>query len=275
MKRRKRRRTRSLLVLAVILIGGWLGLKPSQSQNLWQTAQNLLPTTTQSSSSTTSSDQPSASTTELANLNYQSGATAVVAVNHNKSTLTPSSWKTNHAVYANLDKLNRTSTANTAYLEQRNVADDSLRVSQTVQPTGWHQKFSNRTAILNRGHLVAYSISKGISASGNYDPSLQSGDQNNLKNLFTQTAFSNQRLQTVYETKIRTALRDGKKIIYQPHAIFRGNELMPRGVQLQAISTDGSLNFNVYIYNVQPGFTFNYSDGTSQTSSMQVPDTTI
>jgi len=96
-----------------------------------------------------------------------------------------------------------------------------------------------------------------------------------LKNLFTQTAFSNQRLQTVYETKIRTALRDGKKIIYQPHAIFRGNELMPRGVQLQAISTDGSLNFNVYIYNVQPGFTFNYSDGTSQTSSMQVPDTTI
>lgn len=275
MKRRRKRRTTSLLVLAIVLIGGWLGLKPSQSQNLWQTAQALLPTAQSSTTNSNSTSQTNASTTQLANLDYRSGQSAVVAVNNNQATLDPASWKTNHVVYADLDQLNRTSTANTAYLEQRNVANDSLRVRQTVQPTGWHQKFSGRQAILNRGHLVAYSISKGISVDGNYDPNQQSGDQNNLKNLFTQTAFSNQRLQTVYETKIRTALRNGKKVIYQPHAIFRGSELMPRGVQLQAISTDGSLNFNVYIFNVQPGFTFNYSDGTSQTSSLQVPDTTI
>ncbi|MFD1318840.1 DNA/RNA non-specific endonuclease [Loigolactobacillus zhaoyuanensis] len=273
MKRRKKRQTRSLLVLAVIVIGGWLGLNSSQSQSLWQSAQALLPTAQSSSSNTNS--QPSASTNQLAALDYHSGESAVVAVNNNKSTLTASDWQTNHVIYANLDKLNRTSTANTAYLEQRNVADDSLRVRQTVQPTGWHQKFSGRQAILNRGHLVAYSISKGISLDGTYDPDLQSGDQNNLKNLFTQTAFSNQRLQTVYETKIRAALRAGKKVLYQPHAIFRGDELMPRGVQLQALSTDGSLNFNVYIYNVQPGFTFDYSTGTSQVSELQVPDTTI
>jgi len=276
MKRRRKKRTTSLLVLAVILIGGWLGLKPGQAQNLWQTAQALIPTT-QSSNTTTNSttNQASTAASQLAALNYTSGQSAVIAVNNNKATLTANSWKTNHVEYANLDQLNRTSTANTAYLEQRNVADDSLRVSQTVQPTGWHQKFAGRQAILNRGHLVAYSTSKGISTSGNYDPSLQSGDQNNLKNLFTQTAFSNQPLQTVNQAKIRTALRAGKKVIYQPHAIFRGNELMPRGVQLQALSTDGSLNFNVYIFNVQPGFTFNYRDGRSQTSNMQVPDTTL
>ena len=36
---------------------------------------------------------------------------------------------------------------------------------------------------------------------------------------------------------------------------------MARGVNLQAVSTDGSLNFNVYLYNVQPGYEFNYNNG--------------
>ena len=34
-----------------------------------------------------------------------------------------------------------------------------------------------------------------------------------------------------------------------------------RGVHLQAISTDKSLNFNVYIFNVQPGYKFDYQTG--------------
>lgn len=214
----------------------------------------------------------SASSPDLASLNYQSGSSAVVTVNHDQSTLNPDDWRENRVIYSNLDSINRTSSANTAYLEQRNVANDSLRVRQYVKPTGWHQKFSRGQAIINRGHLIAYSLSKGMALDGTYDPSQQSGDQNNLKNLFTQTAFSNQEIQTVYEEKIRDALREGKKVIYQAHAIFAGNDLMAKGVQLQAVSTDGSLNFNVYIFNVQPGFVFNYADGTSKGDrSMKVP----
>ncbi len=34
---------------------------------------------------------------------------------------------------------------------------------------------------------------------------------------------------------------------------------MARGVQLQAVSDDGSLNFDVYIFNVQPGVSFDYA----------------
>lgn len=270
MRKRRQKRATSVLILLLVFIGSFIGIKPQQAQQLWQTAQQLLvPAQTTKQQTTTTADQ-------LANLNYQSGKSAVIAVNHNRATLDPKNWRQNQVIYADLDRLNRTSGANIAYLQQRNVADDALRVQQTVRPTGWHQKFSGRQAILNRGHLVAYSISKGISVAGNYDPNQQSGDQNNVKNLFTQTAFSNQRLQTVYEAKVRNALRAGKKVIYRPHAIFRGQELMPRGVHLQAISTDGSLNFNVYIYNVQPGFVFNYQTGTSQKAAdQQVPDTTI
>ena len=198
---------------------------------------------------------------KLANLNFKSGYKAFTVVNHNRSTLVKNSWKVNRVIYSNLDSLNRTSRPNTAFLEKRNVANDSLRVRQFVEPTGWHYNRRNGTQIYNRGHLIAYSVSAGIDQDGNYNPRNQSGDQNNPKNLFTQSAFSNQKIQTIFEAKVRKALRQNKRVIYQATAIFRGNELMARGVNLQAVSTDGSLNFNVYLYNVQPGYEFNYNNG--------------
>lgn len=153
------------------------------------------------------------------------------------------------------------------------MANDSLRVRQFVEPTGWHYNHRNGTQIYNRGHLIAYSVSAGIDQSGNYDPSNQSGDQNNPKNLFTQSAFSNQRIQTIFEAKVRKALRQNKHVIYQATAVFRGNELMARGVNLQAVSTDGSLDFNVYLYNVQPGYQFNYNNGRAKVDrQMQVKE---
>lgn len=198
---------------------------------------------------------------QLAKLDFKSGDRAYIDVNHNKSTLIKNAWKVNKVIYSNLDSLNRTSHSNTAFLEKRNVANDSLRVRQFVQPTGWHYNHRNGTQIYNRGHLIAYSISAGIDQDGNYNPNNQSGDQNNPKNLFTQSAYSNQKIQTIFESKVRRALRENKRVIYQATLIFRGNELMARGINLQAVSTDGSLDFNVYLFNVQPGFVYNYNDG--------------
>ena len=198
---------------------------------------------------------------QLAKLDFKSGDRAYIDVNHNKSTLIKNAWKVNKVIYSNLDSLNRTSHSNTAFLEKRNVANDSLRVRQFVQPTGWHYNHRNGTQIYNRGHLIAYSISAGIDQDGNYNPNNQSGDQNNPKNLFTQSAYSNQKIQTIFESKVRRDLRENKRVIYQATPIFRGNELMARGINLQAISTDGSLDFNVYLFNVQPRCVYNYNDG--------------
>ncbi|CCI84273.1 DNA-entry nuclease [Lactobacillus pasteurii DSM 23907 = CRBIP 24.76] len=198
---------------------------------------------------------------KLANLEFKSGEKAYVTVNHNHSTLIKNAWKSNRVIYADLDDLNRTSSSNTAFLEKRNVANDSLRVRQFVEPTAWHYNRRNGEQIYNRGHLIAYSVSAGIDQNGHYNPSNKSGDQNNPKNLFTQSAFSNQKIQTIFESKVRSALRQNKKVIYQATPIFKGDELMARGINLQAISTDGSLDFNVYLYNVQPGYQFNYANG--------------
>lgn len=198
---------------------------------------------------------------KLANLNFKSGEKAYVYVNNDKSTLIKNAWKVNKVIYSKLDSLNRTSSSNTAFLEKRNVADQSLRVRQFINPTAWHSNRRNGVQIYNRGHLIAYSVSAGIDQDGQYNPGNKSGDQNNPKNLFTQSAFTNQKIQTIYESKVRQALRKNEKVIYQATPIFRGNELMARGINLQAISTNGDLNFNVYIYNVQPGYVFNYDSG--------------
>lgn len=51
---------------------------------------------------------------------------------------------------------------------------------------------------------------------------------------------------------------------YQLTPIFRGDELLARGVHMQAQSVNTqAIKFNVYIFNVQDGVTLNYADGTS------------
>lgn len=265
-RHRRRHRQNTVLSLIVVIIAAIFGFyaKDGQSFDLTSLFNSFTQPTTIDKVTPSGKAYGGLSQTDyqkLASLNFKSGGKAYITVNHNHSTLIKNAWKSNYVIYSNLDKLNRTSHSNTAFLERRNVANDSLRVRQFVQPTAWHYNRRNGVQIYNRGHLIAYSVSAGIDQDGNYNPRNQSGDQNNPKNLFTQSAFSNQKIQTIFEEKVRTALRENKKVIYQATPIFRGNELMARGINLQAVSTDGSLNFNVYLFNVQPGFIFSYNNG--------------
>lgn len=252
-----------IIALVIIIWGGWFKLNSSnqvanQNQNQDNSQQVVKNATT---ADTNYGGLSSADYRKLANLDFRSGDKAYVYVNNNKSTLIKNAWKVNKVIYSNLDNLNRTSHSNTAFLEPRNVANDSLRVRQFINPTAWPSNRENGTQIYNRGHLIAYSVSAGIDQDGNYNPNNQSGDQNNPKNLFTQTAFSNQKIQTIFEGKVRNALKQGNKVIFQATPIFRGNELMARGINLQAISLNNNLDFNVYIYNVQPDYVFDYNNG--------------
>lgn len=250
-----------IIALVIIIWGGWFKLNSSNqvaNQNQDNSQQVVKNATT---ADTNYGGLSSADYQKLANLDFKSGDKAYVCVNNNKSTLIKNAWKVNKVIYSNLDNLNRTSHSNTAFLDPRNVANDSLRVRQFINPTAWHSNRENGTQIYNRGHLIAYSVSAGIDQDGNYNPDNQSGDQNNPKNLFTQTAFSNQKIQTIFEGKVRNALKQGNKVIFQATPIFRGNELMARGINLQAISLNNNLDFNVYIYNVQPDYVFDYNNG--------------
>lgn len=268
-KRRKYRKRQKntvaswIVALIIIIWGGWFKLN-STNQNSNQSQEPSSSQQVVNNATTANTNYGGLSNEDyqkLANLDFKSGDKAYVYVNNNKSALIKNAWKVNKVIYSNLDNLNRTSHSNTAFLEPRNVANDSLRVRQFINPTAWHSNRENGTQIYNRGHLIAYSVSAGIDQDGNYNPNNQSGDQNNPKNLFTQTAFSNQKIQTIFEGKVRNALKQGNKIIFQATPIFRGNELMARGINLQAISLNNNLNFNVYLFNVQPDYVFDYNNG--------------
>lgn len=208
---------------------------------------------------------------QLAKHNYHAGRLPIIQVNHGKSTLNPKAWQKNRVIYQQLDNQGRTSTSNTAFLQQRNLAVTALRIQQAVQPTGWHAN-RNGNLIYNRGHLIAYSLTGGINQKTGHYQSGAVGDQDNVRNLFTETDFTNQELQTIYEAMVRRAIEHGKHVVYQATPIFRGNEQLARGINLQALSTDGTLNFNVYLFNVEPGIRLNYTDGTTTSDpQMQIP----
>ncbi|MGN1282639.1 MAG: DNA/RNA non-specific endonuclease [Limosilactobacillus sp.] len=199
----------------------------------------------------------------LSQLDYHPGSNPVILVNHGRSTLNPNAWREDKVLYQRLDQMRRTSGSNTAFLNSRNHANTQLRTAQVFQPTGWHNN-SDGNLVYNRGHLLAYSLTGGIDQRTGKFRAGTLGDQDNPRNLFTETDFTNEILQTYYEGLVRHAIVQGKHVVYQATPIFRGDEAMARGINLQALSTDGSLNFNVFLFNIEPGVSFDYRTGTMQ-----------
>ena len=152
--------------------------------------------------------------------------------------------------YSNLDYLNRAHAAN-ALLNSK-LMPRSQREPLYVNPTGWHNKRIASGWLYNRCHLIGYQLT---------------GQNNNLKNLITGTRQLNDPDMLKYENRVADYIKaSGKHYIrYRVTPIWRGNELLARGVQMEAQSIgDNSVHFNVFIFNVQPGVKLNYKDGTSR-----------
>lgn len=155
----------------------------------------------------------------------------------------------NWQIFSDLDGLNRVGVANTLISSESFPTND--REPLYVNPSGWHQKkVSNGKYLYDRCHMIGYQLT---------------GENNNPKNLFTGTTTLNRQYMVEYENKIADYLKTtGNHVRYRVTPLFKNNETVCRGVQLEARSIENEeLSFNVFIYNVDSNFTINYLNGES------------
>ena len=128
-----------------------------------------------------------------------------------------------------------------------------------VHPSGWEQHrydFVDQEMLYNRSHLIAHQLC---------------GEDANEKNLITGTRTMNSVGMTYYENIVANYVKQtGNHVLYRVTPIFAANDLVARGVQMEAesIEDDGqAVRFNVFVYNVEPGVEIDYVTGKSRESS--------
>lgn len=122
-----------------------------------------------------------------------------------------------------------------------------------VKPSGWHTVRDDSLDgkyLYNRCHLIAWCLS-GMNAE--------------KRNLITGTRYMNVEGMLPYETKVSDFIfAGGGRVYYRVTPDFRTGELVARGVRIQAYSLADkgkSIDFDVYCYNVQPGYKIDYATG--------------
>lgn len=199
--------------------------------------------------------------------NIQYNGHGAFIINNNQSTLNAN---VNVAPYATneVDKMGRPTVGN-AFLNktcrQYKNRQETGNGASEWKPKGFHQLSNLKggyTHAYDRGHLLGYALVGGIKGFN--------ASESNPKNIATQTAWANEARdkdntgQNYYEGIVRKALDQGKEVRYQVQNVYDGNNIVPSGAHIQAKSKDGSVNFNVFVPNVQSNIKINYATGVAK-----------
>ena len=157
--------------------------------------------------------------------------------------------------YSNLDLFGRCGVA------YANVSPKTMPTKERgpigmIKPSGWHTvKYDivENKYLYNRCHLIGYQLT---------------GENDNEKNLITCTRYMNSVGMLEFENKVADYVKKTKNhVLYRVTPIFEGNNLLVKGVEMEALSVEDKgrgIKFNVFVYNVQNGITIDYRNGNSK-----------
>lgn len=192
------------------------------------------------------------------------GVTTFVAINNHIPTFTDEdkakARSGSFEYYSELDTLGRVGIA-TANLGKETMPQKGEKRGPIghVKPSGWQSlKFDNVDGkyLYNRSHLIGWQLS---------------AENDNEKNLATGTRFFNVDGMLPFENLVADYIKNtGNHVLYRVTPIFEGDELVMRGLQMEAYSVedDGAgVSYNVFVYNAQPGIYIDYLTGMATTTN--------
>lgn len=159
--------------------------------------------------------------------------------------------------YSELDSLDRCGVAYANICRETMPKEDEERGDiSSVKPTGWVQRRYDGEYLYNRCHLIGYQLSN---------------ENANELNLITGTRYFNTTGMLPFENQVAEYIKEqnsqeNKHVLYRVTPIYKENELVARGVQMEAYSVEDNgqgVCFNVFVYNVQPGINIDYATGES------------
>lgn len=157
--------------------------------------------------------------------------------------------------YSELDELGRCQTA------YANIGQDLMPTEERgsigrVKPTGWQTvKYDSVDGkyLYNRCHLIGYQLT---------------AENANEKNLITGTRYMNVDGMLPFENMVADYVKEtGNHVLYRVDPVFEDEDLLAKGVQMEAWSVEDEgegVCYNVFVYNVQPGIEIDYATGASR-----------
>lgn len=156
--------------------------------------------------------------------------------------------------YAELDELGRCGTAFANVCPETMPTEERGSIS-SVKPSGWQSvryEFVDGKSLYNRCHLIGFQLT---------------AENANRGNLITGTRYLNVTGMLPFENLVADYVKEtGNHVLYRVTPVFEGDELVARGVEMEAWSVEDEgdgICFHVYCYNVQPGVGIDYMDGSS------------
>ena len=154
--------------------------------------------------------------------------------------------------YSKLDNLGRCGAAYANICKEIMPTKERESISE-IDPTGWIQKKYDGEYLYNRCHLIGHQLA---------------GENANELNLITGTRYFNVSGMLPFENEVANYIKENEEnhVLYRVTPIFKENNLLANGVQMEAYSVEDNgrgVCFNVFVYNVEPGINIDYATGES------------